>query len=141
MDEFDHFVKEVLHVKRYLRYTDDFLFLHHNPIALVSLLPRVRAFFRERLALELHPKKVILRKASQGLDFLGFVTLPHHRVLRTKTKRRMLKQLLIRDGRGQARLQSYLGLLGHCHSHRLTRQIDETFSISDLMPIPVGERF
>lgn len=113
MDPFDHFIKEKLHVRSYLRYTDDFILLHDNPVALVSLLPVVRRCLSETLRLELHPRKIELRKLRQGIDFLGYVTLPQYRVLRTKTKRRMLKRV------GAENIASYLGLMCHCNAYRL----------------------
>src|SRR3989338_3713261 len=44
-------------------------------------------------SLQLHPNKVTIRKLRQGTDFLGYVSLPHYLVLRTRTKNRMLKRL------------------------------------------------
>ena len=114
LDPFDHFIKERVCCKHYIRYTDDFILLHDNPVALVSLLPVIRRFLSDGLKLELHPTKIELRKLRQGIDFLGYVTLPHYRVLRTKTKRRMLKRLT------KDNAASYLGLLRHCRSHRLS---------------------
>lgn len=125
LDSFDHFVKERLGVKRYLRYTDDFILLHDDPVELVSLLPPMRAFLRNQLRLELHPRKVILRKLGQGIDFLGYVTLPHHRVLRTKTRRRMFKKLRTVDPGSYARTESYLGMLQHANAWNLSKKVIE----------------
>ena len=52
---------------------------------------------------------------SSGVDFLGWVNFPRHRVLRTVTKRRMLKNLA--DNPKPESLQSYLGLLGHGNAY------------------------
>ena len=49
------------------------------------------------LKLTLHPEKIVLRKLDWGLDFVGYVQLLHHRVVRTATKRRMLSQLTLRQ--------------------------------------------
>jgi hypothetical protein len=122
MNPFDHFVKEVLRVKHYLRYTDDFIILYDNPVALVSLLPPMRSFLREQLALDIHPRKTILRKLGQGIDFLGYVVLPHHQVLRTKTKNRMFRRIRTR-GFTKEQLMSYLGLLSHCGGYELEKEV------------------
>lgn len=61
----------------------------------------------------LHPHKVEIRKLGQGIDFLGYVTLSHHRVLRTKTKRRMFKKVTLEN------MPSYMGLLEHCDGYAL----------------------
>jgi len=129
MNPFDHFVKEQLSIKHYLRYTDDFIFVHENPVQLVSQLPAIRSWLRDEFLLELHPKKIVLRKASQGIDFLGYVTFPFHRVLRTNTKRRMFKRIRINDEAADSRLQSYLGLLKHCNGYDLDRHIRELRAI------------
>lgn len=123
LDKFDHFIKDKLRIKYYLRYTDDFVILGSDLAKLVALLPVIRKFLYDELALELHPKKIILRKLHQGIDFLGYVILPHYRVLRTKTKRRMLRRIYIYDKKYDARRQSYLGLLSHCRGQRLYCQI------------------
>lgn len=122
MDPFDHFIKEKLHIRQYLRYTDDFILLYDNPVELVSLLPIIRRFLAEQLRLDLHPRKVELRKLSQGIDFLGYVTLPNYRVLRTKTKCRMLRRLDVTN------IASYLGLIQHSHGHALASHLIERAS-------------
>ncbi len=113
MNSFDHFVKDDLRVKHYLRYTDDFIIVHENPVALLSLLPPMRAFLKERLALDLHPRKIELRKLSQGIDFLGYVILHRHRLLRAKTGGRIVRRAM-KCGPTKEQLNSYLGLLSHC---------------------------
>lgn len=125
----------------YLRYTDDFIIVYCNPVALVSTLPIIRNYLKKNLSLQLHHRKIILRKARQGVDFLGYITLPYYRVLRTKTKRRMIKNLKERrhlfcaglisaDGFNQS-FQSYLGLLKHCHGFGLSKEIKRYFSVDN----------
>ncbi|MSR85028.1 RNA-directed DNA polymerase [Candidatus Uhrbacteria bacterium] len=126
MSPFDHYVKEILRVKYYLRYTDDFIILHDDPVALVSLLPSMRFFLQERLALDLHPRKIELRKLKQGIDFLGYVTLSHYRRLRTKTKDRAFRRIET-DGLSNERLQSYLGLLSHCEGYWIKQRLRELY--------------
>ena len=65
----------------------------------------------------MHPNKVSIRKLNQGIDFLGYVVLPYHTVLRTKTKKRMLKRV------NQENLSSYTGLLEHCDGYELRQKI------------------
>jgi RNA-directed DNA polymerase len=100
MNEFDQFVKQELKIKHYARYTDDFVLLSHDRDELVSLLPKIEQFLSEHLRLSLHPNKVTLRTLHQGVDFLGIVIRPHYRVLRTKTRRRISKNM-------EQRIQAY----------------------------------
>ncbi|MBI2627096.1 MAG: group II intron reverse transcriptase domain-containing protein [Parcubacteria group bacterium] len=95
MNEFDQFVKHKLKVKYYIRYADDFVFLSQNKNWLLDLLPQVSSFLQNRLGLQLHPHKVSIKTLNSGIDFLGWVHFSDHRVLRTATKRRMLKRVEI----------------------------------------------
>jgi hypothetical protein len=65
------------------------------------------------LRLRLHPNKIVLERYHRGIDFLGFVCFPHYSILRTKTKRRMIRRLNIRN------LSSYLGLVSRGRSFGL----------------------
>lgn len=96
------------------RYTDDMLLLHHDREALLRFLAPMRDWLWRERRLTLHPHKVILRKLSQGVDFLGYVVLPRHTVLRTRTKRRMIRRI------SDTNASSYLGLLQHAAGHELS---------------------
>ena len=76
LNELDQFVKHSLKVKYYLRYADDFAFISTDRNYLLSLIPSIRLFLEKELDLELHPKKVILGKFSNGIDFLGYIVFP-----------------------------------------------------------------
>lgn len=124
-------------MKHYARFADDFVLLAKKKSDLEIVLPKIQNFLTENLKLELHPKKVSLRPLRQGIDFLGYVTLPHHRVLRTKTKRRMLRKLSERlgeyfDGKVSSEslnqtMQSYLGMMTHADTFELQTKIKNEF--------------
>ncbi|MFA6536736.1 MAG: reverse transcriptase/maturase family protein [Candidatus Paceibacterota bacterium] len=119
MNEFDQFVKHKLKVKYYIRYADDFVVLDSDKGKLETMLRYIVLFLRERLKLELHPDKVSIKTLVSGVDFLGWVNFPDHRVLRTATKRRMFKKSVLSD-KPETR-QSYLGLLGHGNTWKLRK--------------------
>ena len=85
------------------------------------------------LKLELHPDKVFIRKLEQGIDFVGYVILPNIVVLRTKTKKRIFKKLMkawkellarkINKYEFQQIQVSYMGVLKHCKSNKIKREI------------------
>ncbi|MEK7655650.1 MAG: reverse transcriptase domain-containing protein, partial [Patescibacteria group bacterium] len=110
LNELDQFVKHELRSHSYLRYCDDFVLLNQDRKVLESALPCIQTFLSVQLRLVLHPDKIILDRYHHGIDFLGFVCFPHHRILRTKTKRRMLKRINTNN------LTSYPGLLKRCRS-------------------------
>jgi len=93
LDDFDQFIKKKLKVKHYIRYTDDFVIVVNDKSYLKNLITPIRTFLSNKLALELHSKKITIRKFHQGVDFLGYVVLPHHRLLRTKTRQRIFRKL------------------------------------------------
>lgn len=76
---------------------------------------------KNELSLNLHPRKVEIRKLSQGIDFLGYVVLPHYKVLRTSTKKRILNKMKLEISENTK--QSYLGILSHCKGYKFSKQI------------------
>ena len=117
MNEFDQFVKRELKVGPYIRYADDFVFLSENKTALQEIIPVVSSFLNERLKLSMHPNKVFIKSWASGMDFLGWVSFPDHRVLRTITKRRMIKH--ITQNSKEPTISSYLGMLRHGNAKKL----------------------
>ncbi len=122
MNEFDHFMKRHMCAKYYIRYADDFVILSDDREYLEGLIPRMSAFLGIRLGLDLHPNKMFIKSFASGVDFLGWVHFPDHRVLRTVTKRRMFKNL--RGNSSKERLSSYRGLMSHGNTHILQAQVE-----------------
>jgi len=127
MNEFDQFVKHKLKVKHYVRYADDFVLFSQSRDELVDLIKPMRNFLDERLQLTLHPQKTYLKTVASGIDFLGWVHFPYHRVLRTTTKRRMFRRLC--EHSTKATFESYKGLLSHGNAHRLYSQLASDYWI------------
>ncbi len=123
LNEFDQHMKHRLKAKYYIRYADDFVVISHDKRYLESLIVDISLFLKERLNLPLHPRKVEIRKVTQGIDFLGYIILPHYKVLRTNTKRRILKKA--RRKLSNETLQSYLGIISHCNGYKLKKVLIE----------------
>lgn len=121
MNEFDQFVKQKLKQKYYIRYADDFVFLSRDKDYLEKLIPQIQEFLGNELKLQLHPDKVYIKTFASGVDFLGWVHFPEHRVLRTTTKRRMIKKL--QTNTKPEVFSSYLGLLSHGNTEKLKSRI------------------
>lgn len=122
MNEFDQFVKHRIKAKYYIRYADDFVFLSDDKNWLQFILPTIEAFLMDRLKLSLHPDKVYIKTLASGVDFLGWVHFPDHRVLRTATKRRMQRRMLEKESKTET-IGSYLGLLSHGNAQKLISEI------------------
>ncbi|MFC1721445.1 reverse transcriptase domain-containing protein [Patescibacteria group bacterium] len=125
MNEFDQWIKHKLKTKYYVRYADDFVILGDNEPELKRLVFPIYLFLKERLRLDLHPKKVFIRTLASGVDFLGWVHFPDHRVLRQTTKRRALAK--IKSNPVNEALQSYLGLAKHGNAKKFSEQIRNHF--------------
>ena len=124
MNEFDQYVKHELKEKYYLRYADDFVFLSRDKLYLETLRQKCAAFLPEKLSLMLHPDKVFIATFASGVDFLGWVHFPHHRILRTMSKRRMFRKIIDSEGK-LAIVTSYLGLLQHGNGWNLAIKVNE----------------
>ena len=82
----------------------------------------LETLFSEKLRLELHPDKIFIKTLASGVDFLGWVHFPDHRVLRTTTKKRMFGNIKNKEGNTNT-VQSYLGLLSHGNSRMLEEKV------------------
>lgn len=105
MNEFDQYVKHVLKVKYYMRYADDFVIFSQDKKYLENVLEQMKEFLETKLHLAMHPDKVFIKTLVSGVDFLGWVHFLHHRVLRTATKRKMLRNV------SEKNIASYRGML------------------------------
>lgn len=133
MNEFDQFMKHQLKVRYYARYTDDFVIVSKDKDYLHNLLPKIETFLYNSLGLNLHPDKVEIRKYSQGVDFLGYVIFPNHRIIRKRTKKRIFrkwKETMLKHEKGlissesfNSTLQSYLGVLSHANAYNLSQEL------------------
>ena len=93
LNELDQFVKHTLKVRAYVRYVDDFVLLADDPQTLLGWKAGIERFLRDRLRLELHPGKVVLQRCAQGIDFLGCIVHPHHRLIRQRTVRALRRRI------------------------------------------------
>lgn len=121
LNELDQWVKHFLRVKKYIRYADDFVFLSADENYLENLIPQIDIFLQSRLKLQLHDKKVFIQTYASGVDFLGWINYPTHRVLRGATRRRMFAR--VKAYPRKATMQSYLGLLKHGNTEKLRQEL------------------
>ncbi|MCR8931969.1 MULTISPECIES: RNA-directed DNA polymerase [unclassified Pseudomonas] len=119
LDALDQFAKHELGAKHYIRYVDDFVFLHESPQQLNQWREQVEAFL-PRLGAKLNPTKTILQPVDRGVDFVGHVIKPWRR----STRKRSLAQALKRTAAAPAEdlretANSYFGLLSQAsHSEK-----------------------
>lgn len=100
LDRLDHFVKENLRVKGYVRYMDDFLLFGESKGELSNRRVRIRSLLA-CLRLELHPRKQEIYPVRCGTPFLGFQVFPDRRRIKRKNVCRFMRRM--KKLRGQVR--------------------------------------
>ena len=133
LDELDKFVKENLKIKFYIRYNDDFVLIHQNRNYLEGNVFEIEKFLKNNLKLILPKSKIIFRKHSWGIDFLGYVVYPNYILPRKRNRKRLVKVIQKRleefnEGKISYRfligvINSYLGILKHSNSYNLQQKI------------------
>lgn len=119
MDAFDQWIKRDMKQPWYIRYADDFVLLSSEKKSLSDILPKFEAFLGERLRLSMHPDKVSIKTYASGVDFLGYVHFTDHRILRARTRRKMIRTF---SDKNQS---SYLGILSHCNGEKLRAKLPQ----------------
>lgn len=71
LDDMDHYIKEILGIKHYVRYNDDFILIHPDHSYLLHCKEQIQRLLAEK-HLELSPKKTKIQKITQRVRFLGF---------------------------------------------------------------------
>lgn len=123
LNNFDQFIKQELKIKHYVRYADDFAIFSRDRDYLLNLIPEISAFLQTKLKLQLHPSKVLIQTLATGVDFLGWIHFPDHRVLRRATKRRMLAK--IKQNKSESTRNSYLGMLQWGNGKKLEQVVSK----------------
>ncbi len=132
LDKLDHFIKEQLRIRYYIRYQDDFLLLHDSPVYLETCLTEI-TFFLSRLGLSTHEKKTHIQPIYKPFYFLGFYytlqnngkiymrvnpkSVKHERyILRKLSKKKTMEELLLQ-------LEPYLAHIRKGNSRSLERRL------------------
>lgn len=120
LNDFDHWMKETLRAKRYVRYVDDMVILGESRDELQTLCEQITA----KLASEglcIHPHKIRLTPTSAGIPFLGYVVWPNHisagRYIRSRYHQRLRQHESGARDRTDA-LRSYKAMLNHTGTTR-----------------------
>lgn len=97
LDKLDHYIKDSLRIKGYLRYMDDFILFGDEKAELHLLHSSIRSFLSDELKLELKEKATIIAPVLEGIPFLGFRIFPQVIRLKQENKKRALNKLKSRS--------------------------------------------
>lgn len=146
LNEFDHFIKDKLGTKYYLRYMDDFVIMHYDKNFLKKLLKEIEIFLTTKLTLQLNPKTKIYAY-TQGVDFCGYRIWPTHILPRKrnvkKARKRFKKLAMLYQSRDinlnkvKSSIMSFIGYMKHCNGYRsLSFILKETILSKNVQNIP-----
>jgi len=126
LNDFDHFVKEKLKCRYYGRYVDDLFFCSHDKEFLKSLIPKIKKYLKNKLDLDLHPKKIYLQDCKHGVNFLGAFIRSGKIYAGKRIKRNFYQAINEALNNTESKVNffnSYLGMLKDKHTYKLRRQI------------------
>jgi RNA-directed DNA polymerase len=133
LNPLDHYLKEVVRVKGYLRYVDDFALFHDDSGVLEGWRQAIEQFLIGR-RLKLHPVKTRIQPCDEATAFLGYVlhgngrrSLPEENVRRFRNRLRGLRDRwragTVAWPEVEQRLQAWTGHAGFAHTWRLRHAI------------------
>ena len=134
LDSFDHFIKEILQIRGYVRYADDMLVFGNSAAELHSHRQAIEAYLAG-LRLAVNRRKCQVFPCRNGIPFLGARLFPHHlklsrRLIRRFRRRALSLQQQYRQGRLslqeiQPRIVSWLGHVRHVAPDRFLSDLLE----------------
>lgn len=93
LDRFDHWIKEVKHVKYYFRYVDDIVILSGSKEYLHQLRAEIERELATNFHLTLKGNWQVFPVEARGIDFLGYVVRHDYVRLRKRTKFNIQRKL------------------------------------------------
>jgi retron-type reverse transcriptase len=133
LDPFDHFIKDELGVKHYIRYMDDMVFFSMDRESLNTIGKEAERFLSSRLRLSLKKNVTMINTRFHGLPFLGFRIFPHFLRVRSGNLKRTVRKMksktdeyyrgTIDETRFVMSLQSIVGHLAFADSMQLRRSV------------------
>lgn len=133
--EFDHYMKEVLHVRYYMRYMDDIVIFGESKEYLHGLRQQIDQYFQTHLRITLKDNWQVFPTYKRGVDYLGYRSFMGYTLLRKSTckafKRKMIRiRRKCESGEEMSyseycSINSYEGWLKSCDHYRLRKKYVE----------------
>ena len=83
LNRFDHYIKRVLSIKRYVRYVDDMVLIGYSRLHCYSLFSIITTWLKTKLCLSLSHWKI--EKLVHGINFCGYRTWHALRLIRKRS--------------------------------------------------------
>ncbi len=121
LNSFDQYMKRELGCKHYGRYVDDSFVISSDKEWLLSLIPKIRAFLKEKLGLDLHMGKLHIIDVSLGVEFLGAFVRKFRTYVSRASLGRSVRSILDLDmsdaGQAWRSINSFVGMMAHYTSY------------------------
>lgn len=117
LNDLDHYIKEILHCKYYIRYCDDGVILSKNKETLQLIKIKIYNFLKT-LKLILN-SNTFITKISTGINFLGYVHYHNYTRIRSSIKKSMIHKLKHPSINHQQSMASYYGWCKHANCKSL----------------------
>ncbi|MCX6741655.1 MAG: reverse transcriptase domain-containing protein [Candidatus Pacearchaeota archaeon] len=138
LNELDQFVKHKLRAKYYIRYVDDFVFLHESKEQLETWKKEINEFLQQNLKIELHKNKSQVLRLNKGIKFLGFRVFYSHKLLRKSNVNKFEREFshlkilfdegLITREKVLESLEGWLAYCSHANTYKYRKHLIRLFN-------------
>lgn len=97
LNELDHYLKDQLGIRYYIRYMDDLVVFSDHKEELKQIKKWMQLFLMKKLKLRLKDKATYINQRLNGLTFLGSRIFPNHVRIKRENLKRSLKRLHWRE--------------------------------------------
>ena len=118
LNELDHYIKDELKIKYYLRYMDDFCIYLPTKDECIEVLNKIKLFLKDKLDLELN-NKTRYYPSKFGTNFCGYIIHENYMLLRKRCIKNIKKKLR----EGTLILKNFEGHLKHANSYNFINKI------------------
>lgn len=124
LSKFDHYVKEILHVKHYFRYMDDIVIFSSSKEDLRKIFCKI-SIELNKLDLEIKSNYQVFPTSVRGVDFLGYRIFHDYVLVRKRicnNLKKKMNELKKKDNLSEkdiSSIQAYNGWIKHANSKRL----------------------
>lgn len=134
LSKLDNYIKNILKVKYYVRYLDDFIILCNNKIYSKYLKDRIEIFLNKELLLLYNPKSRYY-PSKLGIDFCGYRIFEKYKLIRNRCKKNILRKIKLWNKlfmlnkldkkRKLLSYNSYLGYIKYASSYNFRTYMNE----------------
>ncbi|HOO67814.1 MAG TPA: reverse transcriptase domain-containing protein [Bacilli bacterium] len=138
----DHYVKEKLKIKYYVRYMDDFIIFTDTKEKALNVMKAIKSFLNKKLKLELN-KKSKYYPNKLGINFCGYIVYETHKLLRKGSKIQIKKRIkvwnklsnknMLNEHRMLLEWNSFMAHASHANSYKFISKIYNKIDRNDFL--------